>query len=231
MNRLFVLLCIILTTTTIFSDDIMSHFTREQASTKSARNAMIMSAILPGTGQLYVGNETKAGIFFTADILAIGTYARLQKEKRITTDNYTMFAHINAGLRRDASSEILGLAARYRSAQSYNDEVVQFARNRFLIWDYDPVRYEAYIQRWSIPPEDFWLWENDADFWEYRSIRNDRQNYELMTNFALGAILLNRILSSLDAAISTNKFNKNTRIYSIPDFQRNGVSLIYEYKF
>jgi hypothetical protein len=107
-----------------------------------------------------------------------------------------------------------------------------WARDLFLIILNDPESYARAIEVNSLSPEDSWDWENDANFWQYRSIRRDRQNFEIYRNFAVGAMIVNRLISTIDSVIFANRMNNsNAQLFSMPDFERKGVALIYEVKF
>jgi len=203
----------------------------EKSGQKSARNAMLMSAVLPGAGQMYLGQKTKAGVFVAAEIAFIFTMLRFDKEKNIAIENYQMLAYANAGLRKGSSTRIYGLAQRYKSSEDYNRYLEMQARNYFIMLYNDPESFNEYMERYSIKSEDSWQWQNDFHFSEYKSVRNDKQNFEIYGNFALGALLINRVISVLDSAIQTRRINRNSQIYAIPENNGRGISLVYEHKF
>ena len=201
------------------------------AEQKSARKAMLMSLAVPGTGQMYMGNNTKAGVFLGADLLAIGSYMRFEKDKNDAIENFMAFANVHADLRKGVSDDIYLLAQAYRSSDEYNRSIEQSYRNYYFAGMLDWDRMEQLISENMISPEDSWDWETDAHFRKYYAIRKDKQSYEIYQNFALGAIMLNRLISALDAMIFSNKINKENKLYSVPDTDGRGLRLIYEYKF
>jgi len=204
----------------------------DRSNRKSALGAMAMSAAVPGAGQFYLGQNTKAGIMVTAEMLAVFSLLRFNKEMNILTDDFKMYAHANAGLRRGASDEIYKHAANWRSSEEFHTALRLWARNRFLIILNDPDAYERAIEFNSLDPNDTWAWESDAHFRQYRSIRREKQNYEIYRNFAAGAMIINRIVSVIDSAVFANRINNDrTRFTSIPDFDRQGVTFNYEIKF
>jgi len=199
---------------------------------KSAFRAMAMSAVLPGAGQAYLGQNTKAGIMMTADMLAIFSLYRFTKEINGLTDDFKVFAYSNAGLRRGVSDDIYRLAHNWRSSDAYHDAMRLWARDLFLIILNDPESYARAIEVNSLSPEDSWDWDHDAYFWHYRSIRRDRQNFEIYRNFAVGAMIVNRLISTIDSVIFANRLNNsNAQLFSMPDFDRKGMALFYEVKF
>ena len=198
---------------------------------KSALKAMAMSAVFPGSGQMYLGNSTKAGIFMATDIIIIGSYVRFNKERNIATDNYKMYANVKADLRRGTSNDIYALASKYRSSDEYNNFLAQDLQNYLIAGWITQKEQEDYYEMHKIKDEDKWNWEYDSHFREYRTIRSDKQMFELYGNLAIGALMLNRIISMLDATIFSNRINRENKLYSMPDFEKKGISLIYEYKF
>ena len=67
---------------------------------------------------------------------------------------------------------------------------------------------------------------------QYRNIRSSKQEFEIYANFAIGALVINRMISVIDAAISTNKINTaNRQVYATPDPDGKGISLNYEFRF
>ena len=200
-------------------------------SQKSALNAMLMSAVLPGTGQLYLGNSKRATVYLSADVLAFFALYRTNMEKNNLTDSFKIYAYSNAGLRRGASDDIYRLAQRFMTSDEYNKSVERYARNFLLANRITQEEYDEYVERFRIRPEDSWDWQNEHYFREYRAIRQDRQTFEIYENFALGALLINRIISVIDAAFLTNKVNRNSQVYAVPENNGRGISLIYEYHF
>jgi len=199
---------------------------------KSALGAMAMSAVFPGSGQMYLGQETKASIMMAAEVISIFSLYRFTKESNSLTDSFQMHAYANANLRRGASNEIYNLAHRWRSSDEHNQAMRLWARNRFLIILNDPELYEQAIELNSIKPEDAWEWENESDFLEYRRIRNDKQRYDIYRNFAIGAMIVNRLISTIDSAVFANRLNNsNSQLLTMPDFDNKGISLIYEVRF
>jgi len=198
--------------------------------TKSTIKAALMSAALPGTGQLYYGKNTKASIFLSADLLILGSYFRFQREKNGAIDSYKQYANVYADLRMGASDEIYRLAQRYNSSEEYNNSVELFARHWILLYN-DPDFYEQYMTTNIIPQSDSWEWEYEAQRYKYTDIRQDKQRFEIYQQFALGAILLNRVISVLDTVIFKDRQQKAYSLYSTPDFDGKGIKLIYEYNF
>ena len=226
---IFILLTTIFLTLLTANENLLNYQTYPQQ--KSAAQAMLMSAVIPGSGQMYLGKNTRAGVFMAADITAILSLIRFDKEKNNLTENSKTFAYANAGLQKGVSDEIYRLAHNYRSSDEYNRSVILYARNRFIIQLNDKDLYDQYLDIYLLKPEESWDWNTENDYQEYRNIRKEKQNYEIYANFAIGALIINRLISVVDSALQTGKVNRASQVYAVPNFDTKGISLVYEYKF
>ena len=200
-------------------------------SEKSRLKAVAMSAVFPGTGQAYLGNSTKASIFMATDIMIVGSLIRFNKERDLAIDNYKTVANVKASLRKDAPENMYSLINRFRSSDEYNNYLAHDLQNALISGQITQEQQMEYYEMYKIQESDQWKWELDSSLNEYRRLRREKQSFELYGNLTLGAIFLNRIISVLDVTIFSNKLNKDNQLYSMPDFDRKGITLIYEYKF
>jgi len=203
---------------------------------KSTRTAAMLSAVLPGTGQLYYGKQTKAGIFLATDIIVLGSFFRFQREKISAIDSYKQYAYVYAGLKKGSSPEFYRLAENYSSSEAYNDMIELNGRNYWLYYasetDFDAyAEYQEYVNQYKIPTQDGWEWQYESQRHKYIDIRFEKQHFELYQNLAFGALLLNRVISVLDTIIFSDKPDKAYSLYSVPDYDGKGIRLFYEYKF
>jgi hypothetical protein len=83
-----------------------------------------------------------------------------------------------------------------------------------------------------IPAEEGWHWQTEENWNTYKKIRRDKQDYEIYMNFAFGGLVLNRIVSVIDAALTAKKLNSSTRnVMVVPDFDRRGWEVSFEISF
>ena len=224
-----ILFCIIIAF--LFTQSYTNDFRIDQSEPvhKSAPQAMLMSAFIPGSGQMYLGKNTRAGVFLAVDMMNILSLIRFEKEKVNLTESSKLFAFSKAGLNMNATDDIYLLAHNHRSSDDYNRHIEMQARNWYIIVHNDPEGFHEYMERNYI--HDSWEFKTEADFQDYRKIRNDKQNFEIYANFAIGAMIINRVISVIDAAVQTNKINNSGQLYTVPDFNAKGISVVYEYKF
>lgn len=196
-------------------------------STKSLPQAMLMSAVLPGTGEIYSGNLTRGVILTTADLILLYSANRASGEIKWLDSSFKQFAYAKADIPQNSSTDYYNLIHDYINSQQYNAEVELYFRNLGLARYNDPAYYNDQILLYSIPAEDSWQWENETDWNKYRSIRKDKQTQILNRKLFIGAAIANRIISVLDSAILIKKYNKRLQPYLnvTPDFINNGFVL------
>ncbi|MFO7660630.1 MAG: hypothetical protein R6V77_06935 [Candidatus Cloacimonadaceae bacterium] len=194
-------------------------------SAKSIPKAMLMSAILPGAGEIYAGSLTRGMIFTTADAVMLFSAWHASSEITRLDDSFKQFAYAKLDVPKDSSGDYYELLHDYSNSAVYNAEVELYFRNLGLIRYNDPAYYNDQILLYSIPSEDSWQWENDSDWKKYKSIRKDKQTQILDRKLAIGAAIANRIISVLDTAVLVRKHNKKLQpSFSItPDFINNGA--------
>jgi hypothetical protein len=194
--------------------------------------SIAFSAVAPGTGQLYLNKPTKAGVFFSADLILIFSYFRFKDEKNWAIHSYKQYAESIIGLDRTSQESDYRLVQNFFSSEDYNANVRRYARDRFLIFGNDTTAYYEYLEANIIPDSEGWHWQTRENWKKYRQIRTEKQDYEIYSNFAVGALVLNRVVSVIDAALTTKKLNRTLRNVSIePNFSKNGFEVTYEISF
>jgi hypothetical protein len=201
----------------------------------SVRKAMLYSAIVPGLGEIYTKDYNKAAVFLTVEAAIILSYFRLKAETNWATNSYKQFAYSITDIPKDREDSYYQLIQDFISSESYNEGIIRDARNYFLIYKNDPVGYEEYLEKYLIPEDMEWDWENNKNWFKYKDLRRDKQDFEIYTKFTLAAVILNRIVSAIDSAISAKKLNKESKYLGKlsfqPDWNKKGMIINYEYKF
>jgi len=201
----------------------------------SARKAMLYSAILPGLGEIYTKNPTKAGFFLGAEFAILFSYFRFKSETEWKIDSYEQFAFANAGIPENSSDDLYQDAQDYISSEEYNARIILAARNYFLIYYHDEEAYQEYLNLHLIPEDEGWDWETGKNWSKFKKLRRQKQDLEICANFAVAGLILNRLVSVLDSAISAKKYNKQNKYYGkltvAPVWENKGLKIGYEYKF
>jgi hypothetical protein len=200
---------------------------------KSVKQAMLMSALLPGTGEIYAGNLTRGVSFITADVVILYSANRYSKEVDWLTDSYQQYANTKAGCPSGMSADYYKLLHNWQSSDEYNSAVEMYFRNLGLARYNDPFYYNSEIETYHLDSAEGWQWNSIADWKKYKSIRKDKQTQILQKKMAIGAAIANRVISVIDSAVLTKRYNKRFKpsLSVTPDFINDGAMLSLNLEF
>ncbi len=161
---------------------------------KSTGLAIVYSLLLPGMGELYA-DAYDSGVYFTiADGVLWGTYIGFNDYANWQKDRYTSFAQTNAGVNTAGKDDLYyATIGEYLDIDQYNDEKA-FERNFNEMYN-----TETY----------FWKWNSSADRKSYRSMWVSSEQTFNDVRFVVGALLLNRIVSAINAVRLVSRYNNN----------------------
>ncbi len=178
------------------------------ASKKNPGLAILFSMILPGMGELYAGDYSSGKYFTIADGVLWGVFAGFTSYGNWKEDNYKAFAQSKAGVdisgKEDDYFANLGT---YMNVDDYNKEQ-EF--NRDFVKTYNG-------------PSFYWKWQNDNDRKEYRSMWTSSEAAYTNVRFAVGALVLNRLISAINAVRIVSAHNKSIN-------EQNEIGYYFSYK-
>jgi hypothetical protein len=155
---------------------------------KSMWKAAGLSALIPGAGQYYLGHRQTARVFFGVEAASWVGFASFQIYSHWKKDDLIRFARERANARLDGKSdEFLDLVGFYPSTRDYNTLGRAFDRERPYFDD---------------SPDNHWQWQTDQDRQAYRNLKNRSREAHRRAQFMLGAAVINRIISVVDAVRS-----------------------------
>ncbi len=159
---------------------------------KKAGLALLYSLLLPGMGELYAESYSSGKYFTIAEgalwavYIGMNTYGNWQK------DRYKSYAQANAGVSTSGKSDnyfatigdYLNLNE-YNSAQALNGEFSKMYKTTYN-----------------------WEWPSDLDRKNYRSMWVSSEQTFNNFRFVVGALLVNRIASAINAVRAVSAYNK-----------------------
>jgi len=167
----------------------------EQSADVSKKNtglAIIYSLLLPGMGELYAESYSSGKYFTIAEgvlwgaFIGINTYGSWQK------DRYKSFAASNGGVNIDGKNDdYFATISEYENITQYNDE-------KALEHSFDEMLND---QRY------YWNWENN-DRRTYRGMWVSSEHAFNNVRFIVGALIVNRIVSAINAVRLVAAYNK-----------------------
>jgi hypothetical protein len=163
-----------------------------QSGKKSVGLGIIYSLLLPGMGELYADAYGSGKYFTIAEGLLWGTYIGMSAYANWQEDNYKSFAAANAGVNNSNKDEkYYATISEYSSIEAYNNQ-------KALERNFDQMYNEQ---------EYFWKWDDNDERRTYRDmwLSSEQTNNDL--RFVVGGLLLNRLVSAINAARLVSKYN------------------------
>ncbi len=168
----------------------------ESASRKSTGRAILYSLLLPGMGELYAGDYSIGQYLTVADGVFWGLVAGFNVYGDWEKDNYISFAASYGGVDTDGKDDdYFATIGDYSSSEQYNtiQELNRDFRNRYT--------GEA----------NAWKWRSEEDRRAYRNSWVSSEKAYNNVRFAVGALVLNRLVSAINATRLVIKHNKSLK--------------------
>lgn len=164
----------------------------ETKTKKNAGLAIIYSLLLPGMGELYADNYSSGKYFTIAEGALWATFIGMNVYGNWQENRYKTYAQTYAGVNPDGKDEdyyaTIGL---YTSIESYNNEKALERR-------FDEMLSEQKF---------FWKWNSTEQRKTYRSIWTSSEQTFNDVRFVVGAMLVNRLVSAINAVRSVSSYN------------------------
>lgn len=160
---------------------------------KNAGIAIIYSLLLPGMGELYADNYSSGKYFTIAEGSLWLTYIGINSYGGWQQDRYKSLAASRGGVDiAGKNSDYFATISEYLSIDEYNNEQ---ALNRNFEEMYDVNEY-------------YWNWQNPDDRKSYRSMWVSSEQAYNNLRFVIGGLILNRVISAINAVRSVSAYNK-----------------------
>lgn len=164
---------------------------------KSAILAVGLSLVLPGAGEMYAGNVRTGTYLMAADGALWLTYAGFVLHGNWVMDDARSFAAMKSGANFSGKDDRFDVnVGNFMSTEEYNETRL---RNR----EYEDV-YSGSSYQWT------WLQERDRQ--HYRNLRIKSDQIHQSSDFVIGALVVNRIVSALLAWRSVQSANATNEV-------------------
>ena len=180
-----------------FDNKINSQQSFDNDEKKSIVKAALYSALLPGLGEYYVGNRSKARVFFAVEATAWIGYLSYQVYGNWKEDDLIRFASEYA----DANLE--GKSQEFQDWVGFYDDIDQY-NSLGRVQDQD----RPYLEDNST---NHWRWQSDDDKANYRDLKNRSREAFRRANFLVGLAVVNRIVSIIDAVRDAKRSNNEIK--------------------
>lgn len=176
----------------IYSDETISNQIIFEK--KNTGLAILYSLLLPGMGELYAGDYSFGKYLTITDGILWGTVAGFSIYGNWQRDNYQSYAQVYGKINLDNKDEdYYANIGNYMSIEDYNREM---ELNRDFDKIYNPTTH-------------FWSWDTKAERSKYRKMWVSSTEAFNNIRFVVGALIINRIISVINAVRLVSKYNKN----------------------
>ena len=161
-------------------------------SKKSAALGILYSLLLPGMGELYADGYNSGKYFTIADGVLWGTFIGMNVYANWQEENYKSYAASNAGVNNDGKdAEYYATISSYLNIDDFNNE-------KALERNFDEMYNEEIY---------FWKWETSEERKTFRSMWTSSEQTTNDIRFVVGALILNRVASAINAARLVAAYN------------------------
>jgi hypothetical protein len=212
------------------STDTIDVFSKNTKPEKSGVLAMCASLVLPGLGQQYLGQNNRALAYFSAEALFVAGAFFCDHYSRRLTQSARAYAweHANVTGGSGADGQFWQDVGNYDQSDGSNQSISKGYNNQQeLIYRSQEHDY--------LTPNLQWQWDDPLNRKKYGDFLKRSTGYKVASSFFLGALVLDRLVSFVDARFSA-LHQSTTRLSSMhisprydPRDGSSGVSLSTEF--
>lgn len=178
------------------------------------KKALLYSLLLPGMGELSMGEKGRATGFFIAEGLIWSSYIYWTVAGNLRQDDYIEQANLNAGVGvTEESDDYWKLVGQYEHSSgsgpdSYEEDLRREARDTYPD---DPAAQDAYVAEHLPTGDRAWDWSTEALQETYVSTRENSNRAFNRAQYSFAAAILNRIVSVIDVQLLRHKASKEAQ--------------------
>lgn len=169
---------------------------------RSPTKAALLSAALPGLGEHYLGDRKTARYFFAAEGVIWVSFIAFTRYSDIKRDDYFALAASRANTNLEGKSEA------FIDAVGFYDTVEEYNTAGRII---EPER--PYYN--PLEPSTYWRWEDPRDRETYRGLKNRSEEAGRRADFAIGAAVLNRMVSVIHTYLKARRLQRSDDDFSL----------------
>jgi len=163
---------------------------------KSVAAAAFYSLLLPGMGELYVGDYSAGKYFTIAEASLWVVWTGFQSYGSWVQADAHEFAAQHAGVNpADKEDEYFVNIGNFRSVYAFNQEMLR-ERNQF--------------KTYNVGPSYYWNWDTDANRERFREMRVSSDETFNTSRYVIAAILVNHVASAINAARRAISHNRDS---------------------
>ena len=187
--------------------------------------AILASVVLPGTGQMMLGSAKRGEALLWLDGTLWALWSGFSWYSSAREHDARLYAGREAGADLAVKeSHYYRALEQYDNSDQYNEGVRSDARD---IYPDDPERQHAYYESRGYFGSKVWNWSSDSARFRYWRTRRAGRDAAMNAQFAVGALLLNRLASIVDCALFAGRAGSTRRVEFRPGDTEPGIKICY----
>lgn len=159
----------------------------------------LMSFLIPGLGQYYIGSQKYAKLFIAIEFAIWGDYYYNYSMMHASRKDYIAQSVIHSGVNpAKYGGAFMNAVGSYDNTFEYNQNQLQYY--------VDPVFYGG---------DRSWAWDSESSRYRYKNLREKELNYENNTKFCVAGIIANHFISALHASKNYKIDNKKISFFTV----------------
>jgi hypothetical protein len=189
--------------------------------------AILASMALPGTGQMMLGSAKRGEALLWLDGALWALWSGFTWSSSTRERDARVFAGREAGADLTVKgSRYYRAMEQYDNADQYNEGVRSDARD---IYPDSPERQHVYYESQGYFGSQAWNWSSDSARYRYWGTRRAGRDAALNAQFAVGALVLNRLTSLVDCAFFAGRDGSARRVEFRPGDSEPGIKVCYRF--
>jgi len=172
------------------------------------KKALLLSLLLPGAGEMSLGEHGRATGFFIAEGAIWTHFVWFQVAGHLRKDNYIDQAQRHAGVGVSSADDTYWkLVGQYETSagtgpDAYEESLRREARDQF---PGDPAAQDAWVAERLPSGDRAWSWSSPDSRATYRETRESSRRAYDRSKYSIAAAIANRLLSAIDTQIIRRK--------------------------
>ncbi len=155
--------------------------------------AITMSLILPGSGNLYMGDRESAIYHFGAEALIVSGILLTNNYHNSYIDNALKYANMHSGAAYRNDNDYLTGLEWYMNNNDYNERIREDARS---MYPDNLEQQKTYIAEHSIPDSLGWSWQSTDNMDTFAKLMENSRKIKIATYAIAAGFVINRIVSA-----------------------------------
>lgn len=156
--------------------------------------AIVLSLIMPGLGEIYMGKVRSGLPFITIEGISWTSFAYLKWEEKGVKEDYKVFAYKWSGASIQRNDESYWQAIEFNL--NYDEYLEKLRREARNLYPDSPSKQGEYVRNHNVG--DPWDWANRNLWFKFQELRAKYRSIQDWASVSLGVLIANRVISVLN---------------------------------